>query len=344
MMVHKVVKAKIVALTKGKRWLLDTEYNNYQRFLQGDKTVPLHSAIKQDGLRFLKKRKPKQEYPLFLRNQQLQIERRQTTIAEFWARIPVSGQRGGIWVAIKSHCTIDLSMKLCESIIRRKNGEFFLNIVFETSVEVKQAYDGVLSVDLGKHNIATTYNSVTRETHFYGKALRRVRGHYFHLRRALAQKKALATIRKIGNHEYRIVNHELHKISKAVVAEAERTQTIITVGRLKGIRRHKKGRRWNRTQNSFPYYRLTQYIRYKASWKGIAVLEVSEAWTSQTCSYCGERGRRVNGLFQCKHCGKLLNSDYNGVRNIGKRAVGLASTVGGKLTFPELLPAQTTVQ
>ncbi|MGQ9469442.1 MAG: RNA-guided endonuclease InsQ/TnpB family protein, partial [Nitrososphaerales archaeon] len=191
--------------------------------------------------------------------------------------------------------------------------------------------------DLGIHNIAVTVNSKTKETHFYGKKLRAIRGHYFYLRRNLPNRKA---VKKIGTHEKRIVNHELHKISKAIVQEANRTNSSIVLGKLRGLRKNGngKGRGFNRKLNSFPYHKLASYIRYKAEWIGIPVLEVSEAYTSQTCSICDGIGFRYKGLFKCQNCEEELNADYNGAKNILKRGLGLVSKLGAKVNLPRTIP------
>jgi len=156
------------------------------------------------------------------------------------------------------------------------------------------------------------------------------------LRRNLPKRKA---VRKVGNHEKRIVNHELHKISKAIVQEAKETNSMIVLGELKGLRKNGngKGRRFRRLLNSFPYHKLSNYIEYKATWLGIPVLKVNEAYTSQTCSICGGRGFRHNGLFKCS-CGAELNADYNGAKNIMKRAFGLVSKVGATVNLPKTTP------
>ena len=82
-------QAGIVGLTRRKKELLDREYNNLQRFLRGDKAVPLYSANKQQALRYYGKVKQK-EYPLSLRNDLINLKK------AFWfLKIPVYGVRGG---------------------------------------------------------------------------------------------------------------------------------------------------------------------------------------------------------------------------------------------------------
>jgi len=73
-------------------------------------------------------------------------------------------------------------------IIRRK-GEWFVYITVEKEVQERNP-KSVLAVDLGIRWIATTVNSDNSKPKFYGKELRRIKGHYFYLRRSLALKKA----------------------------------------------------------------------------------------------------------------------------------------------------------
>jgi len=165
--------------------------------------------------------------------------------------------------------------------------------------------------------------------------LRRVKGHYFWLRRTLQLKKAYKTLKKIGHKERRVVNDILHKISRAIVNEALENDSMIVLGNLKGIRRNGKGRRFNRKlNNGFPYYKLSQFIEYKARWLGIKVIKVSERNTSKICHKCGRKGIRVGSFFKCPNCEYSCNADYNGAMNILKRAVGYMPIAGAPLTVP----------
>lgn len=337
MEVQKTIKAKVVGLTSIKRQILDHEYDGLQRFLHGDSSVELYSANRQQAKRFYKQVKPKREYPLSIRKDLIRVERHDRKLAHYWIRVPVKLRRGGVWVAIKPHCEITEDLEICESKLLRRNGEYFLHLVVKRGVEIKTSYSSVLAIDLGIRHVACSVDTRSGGTKFYGRELRRARGHFFHLWRKLGRKKLLKVIKRIGAKESRITNDQLHKIAKAIVDEAERLNAIIAIGKLNGIRANHRGRRFNRKLNSWPFRKLQQYIEYKANWRGIQVVEVSEAHTSQRCWRCeaiGARRGRHHGLFECPRRGLKENADRNGAFNIGRRALGQVSRVGAVVSQP----------
>lgn len=239
--------------------------------------------------------------------------------------------------AAKPHCEISDDFEICESKLLRRNGEYFLHLVAKREVEIKTSYSSVLAIDMGIRHVACSVDTQSGQAKFYGRELRQVRGHYFHLRRRLGEKKLLKVIKRIRNKESRIVNDQMHKIAKVIVDEAERLNAIIAIGEINGIRHNSKGRRFNRKLNSWPFWKLASYIRYKANWRGIQVVEVNEAYTSKCCSRCGEIGVRSgnhHGLFECPRCGLKENADRNGAFNIGRRALGQVSKVGAVVSQP----------
>ena len=96
-----------------------------------------------------------------------------------------------------------------------------------------------------------------------------------------------------------------------------------------------RGKKFNRKLSGFQYYKLTQYITYKAALTGINVIQVSEANTSQNCRKCHHKGaRKVQGLFTCAKCGEE-NADRNAAFNIDYRALGYISKVGVTVNIPK---------
>jgi len=82
-----------------------------------------------------------------------------------------------------------------------------------------------------------------------------------------------------------------------------------------------------------PFYRLKEYIKYKALERGIAVIEVPEYNTSKQCSRCGSMRTERPSVFICKDFGYQINADVNGAKL--RRAVGYMLTVGASVAKPE---------
>jgi ribosomal protein L37AE/L43A len=70
------------------------------------------------------------------------------------------------------------------------------------------------------------------------------------------------------------------------------------------------------------YYKIQTMIKYKAEAAGIKILFVDPAYTSQTCSNCGnlEDGQRISqSEFKCKKCEFSANADFNAALNISRK-------------------------
>lgn len=108
--------------------------------------------------------------------------------------------------------------------------------------------------------------------------------------------------------------------------------STLAVGALTGIRENKDfGNAGNQKFHRWWQGRAREQLKWKGQEYGIEVVEISEAYTSQTCSCCGiiNKGNRVTrGLYKCSNCGALLNADENGALNMLKRVKGIA--VGAK--------------
>jgi putative transposase len=311
------VQSGIVKLTQRKREALDREYGNLQKFLNGDKTVPLYSANKQQALRYYKHLKWK-EYPLSLRNDLINIKRAKA----FWfLKIPIHGVRGGIKVPVKPHREFPEG-KLCESKIVRKGNKYVAMLTFEFDQPAMRECSSVLAVDLGERFAASAVlmrDGTVMKAKFYGREIRGVRRHYAWLRKRLQERGLTQVVKRVGKKERRVVNAVLHRVSKGIVSLADSANSYIVLGDLTGIREKHRGKRLNRIVSNMPYYRLTKMIKYKAMLKGLPVITTSEAYTSRTCHVCGCEGKRqTQGLFVCPHCGDY-NADLNGAINIGKR-------------------------
>lgn len=71
-----------------------------------------------------------------------------------------------------------------------------------------------------------------------------------------------------------------------------------------------------RSMLSFAHYRFRQFLKFKAREYSCEVIDVNEAYTSKTCSYCG----KIHNIGKKKQlkcsCGANVDRDYNGARGI----------------------------
>jgi hypothetical protein len=99
LIVQKTVRAKIVCLTKSKDEKLKKEYANFQLALK-NVDASLYSGTKQQAQRLLKRIKGQiREQPLVIRRDLFKIQRQNTKVATWWARIPVFKKSN--WVAVE---------------------------------------------------------------------------------------------------------------------------------------------------------------------------------------------------------------------------------------------------
>ncbi len=340
-LVKKTYHCRVIRLTNTKQVALQQEYDNLQHYLQTREDRGLYSANKQQADRFYKLIKKTTKYPLSIRNDLIRLEHDPSSIAEYWVRVPVKLVKGGLWIGlIKPYEPIPKDAKICECKLYKRDNRWYLDVVVQRDIPAKREYQNVIAIDMGIKHIATSVELATNNnrTVFYGKELNHVRGWYFWLRRQLGLKKAIDTIKKIGDHEKRIANDIIHKITREIVDRAIETDSLIVLGKLKGLRNQEKkegrGRKFNRKLSGFPYFKFTEYLTYKAALAGIQVIKIFENWTSQTCRKCNQRGkRRTQGLFGCKTCGDE-NADRNAAFNIAYRALGYISKIGVTVNIP----------
>lgn len=140
------------------------------------------------------------------------------------------------------------------------------------------------------------------------------------------RKKKLEPLEKLKEKERNWVHTQNHVYSREVIKQAlKHNAGTIHMESLKDFGKGKDGYvkdEYKYLLRYWSYYELQSMIEYKAKLEGIEVKYIDPAYTSQTCSYCGERGERkkqeefVCTNPQCKRRGEKINADFNAARNI----------------------------
>nr|WP_239135006.1 transposase [Streptomyces sp. SID12488] len=226
-----------------------------------------------------------------------------------------------------------------ESDLLHQGGKWYLIATCEIPEAALNAHPvAFLGVDLGIVNIAATSDG---ERHC-GRRINRKRENDRKLRRKLQQKQtksAKRRARKYAGKEARRNKDINHKISKRIVAEAQRTGRGVALEDLKGIRERARLRKSQRTTlHSWTFAQLGAFIAYKAKKAGVPLVYADPAYTSQECSQCHHiaRGNRPSqARFACRSCGFVHHADHNSSHNIAHRG-WMAWVCGVQSATPEL--------
>ena len=199
-----------------------------------------------------------------------------------------------------------------------KGNKIVVQIVYEVA-EPEYTDDGnVMGVDLGIKCPAVSYTS-DGSVKFYGNGRKNkyMRRHYKYLRKKLGKAKKPDAIKRINNKEQRIIKDIDHKISHDIVETAVvHNVKVIKLERLANIRSTtRKSRKNNHSLHTWSFYRLAQFIEYKAKLAGISVEYVDSAYTSQRCPICGSVHHADDRNYTCE-CGFHIHRDLLGAMNI----------------------------
>ena len=171
-------------------------------------------------------------------------------------------------------------------------------------------------------HIAVVSDPETGKVIKLGKSALHIHQKYKNLRKGLQKKGKYGKVKQIKDRESRIVRDINHKVSKKIVDTAKETGKGIKLENLTGIRNGKKeAKSFRYAKHSWSFYQLQQMIEYKAKLLGVEVAYVDPAYTSKSCSRCGQIGNRNGKIFKCPACGHVDHADSNAGFNIAVRSV-----------------------
>jgi putative transposase len=203
-----------------------------------------------------------------------------------------------------------------------KKRKWYFNLVLDFPDPSLRDGKGFLGVDLGENNIFATSSGKI----ISGGKIRYERDQFLAKRRALqsnGSQSARQLLKKISGKEGRRMRHVNHKLSKQIVQEAMgQNAQVIVLEDLTNIRKRIKARKRLRTRlHRWGFRQLQMFIEYKAEAKGLSVIYVNPAYSSQTCSVCDSIGVREKHLFKCS-CGNQQHADWNASQNLCRFALG----------------------
>ncbi|MBR1755739.1 MAG: transposase [Bacteroidaceae bacterium] len=253
-----------------------------------------------------------------------------------------SNNRAIVMRCLKLDEDYDGEYKLCNSsiqMVKRDGGMklFLLLVVSIPQEHVELNKKIAVGVDLGVNVPAYVATNITEERKAIGD-----REHFLNTRMQFQRRykslqrlkttaggkgrtKKLEPLERLRDAERNWVHTQNHLFSREVVNFAVQTHAAtIHLEDLSGFGKDYDGNADERKEfvlRNWSYYELQNMITYKAAKYGIHVVKVRPAFTSRTCSCCGQQGFREGVTFicenpECKQYGEKVHADYNAARNI----------------------------
>jgi IS605 OrfB family transposase len=196
----------------------------------------------------------------------------------------------------------------------------------------------VMAIDLGMRNPIVSIDEhgntdifkggkILSDLHYWNKEKARVQTDV--MGRTKGKKKSSLALRKMSQHGVRQVKHAIHSMTNKVVELCvQRNVKEVVVGDLTGIKKNQDGtgKNWSDkpSQNwqQFPIQQVVAQLDYKLARHSIQLKKQDERGTSKgRCSLCqctdrSKMHRTHRGLFLCKNCNTIQNSDVNGAITI----------------------------
>jgi IS605 OrfB family transposase len=203
---------------------------------------------------------------------------------------------------------------------RKENGNYFISLTWFKEDPIKRTEGASIGIDTGYRKLIVTsenqrlgcdemlkiYNSIVNKK-----------------RNSKNYKKVLAYRDNLVNMYSNMIN-------------TEGVKCIIIEDLNKVKYKSKFGNKINDKVSRWVYRKLIDKIKMMCEVKGITLVNVSPAYTSQTCSLCGSvhKDNRHGDLFKCTECGYEIDADYNASINI--RNKGAIVPIPDKLHYNSL--------
>ena len=210
----------------------------------------------------------------------------------------------------------------------------------------------VVGVDIGEIHPIASHDG--QDTHIYNG--RYIRSLYRHRNKVLAEfSQAISRCKRHSRRWWQLTRRKWKRIEKIdnQIKDALHKQTMkfvkycyakgigtIVLGDLTGIRNTIKARKKERQKlHQWAFGKIAELITYKAKTLGIKVVQIDEAYTSQTCPSCGHRKKPTHRNYTCK-CGLKYHRDGVGAINIRQKYLGhfgvpvVAEMVTDRMTPP----------
>lgn len=216
-------------------------------------------------------------------------------------------------------------------LIKTKNGEWYAVFLFPVEINSQQK-DRIIALDPGVRAFLTGFSG--NEFIEIGKGdisrINRLCSHLDDLMSRISKEKGRkkAKMRKAAQRLRDKIRNLVDECHKQVAHYLVANYDIILLPTFETSQMTKKKKRKIRTKTArnmltWSHYRFKQVLKNKAELSGSQVIDVTEEFTSKTCTKCGHIHTKLGGskIFKCPECGHRILRDYNGALGIMLKAL-----------------------
>lgn len=181
-------------------------------------------------------------------------------------------------------------------------------------------FDGNEILEIGKGDIGRIYRLCSHLDKLMSKVGKLTGQQFKRLRFKLRKASAKIRIR------IKCLVSELHKKAADYIATTYKTIFLPTFETSKMVIKAKRkiNKKSARAMMTLSHYQFKQTLKHQATKYGSSVVDVTEEYTSKTCSRCGHIHHKLSGnkKYICPSCGHSVARDVNGAINIMLKALG----------------------
>lgn len=216
-------------------------------------------------------------------------------------------------------------------LIKTKNGEWYGVFLFPVEITTNSK-DRILAIDPGMRTFITGFDG--SDFIEIGKGdigrINRLCSHLDRLMSRISKEKGRkkAKMRKAAQKLRDRIRNLIDECHKQIAHYLVNNYGMILLPTFETSQMTKKKKRKIRTKTArnmltWSHYRFKQVLKNKAELSGCHVIDVTEEYTSKTCTKCGHIHTKLGGskVFKCPECGHTILRDYNGALGIMLKAL-----------------------
>ncbi len=227
---------------------------------------------------------------------------------------------------------IPSSSAYATQIIKTKCGDWFA-VFLEEVKPSNNNVDGIIAIDPGVRTFLTGFDGrafVEIGAGDIGK-ITRLCQHLDLLMSKIGKSKSKRQrqkMRKAAARSRRRIRNLIDECHRQAASWLSKNHSYILLPTFETRQMTKKKKRKIRSKTArqmltWSHYRFKQVLKNRAELSGCQVIDVTEEFTSKTCTKCGHIHTKLGGkkVFKCPECGHEINRDFNGALGILLKAL-----------------------